>query len=425
MEENANNSPTLFPHETGHHRSARERQRKGPMWGCLKALFFLFAVVFIIFFIGFGGGWWYIGTANFADFIRLRVESTLEARLGRDVTIKSVEIIRSRPQRVIINDLRIANAPGALQPYFATVRQVEITGGLDSFWGRRVRVGRVDIRDPRLSFEVFPEGAPVIHNFPKWQVPKPGRFQIYRLDMGTLFVTGGRFDFNDRRHNITAATENIASQVQITSATSVYEGVMNSPLMRVRIQDYEPFDVNLRGGFRYAPGVLALRSIALRGRGIEAFVSGKLEPLTEGVYDLRLTSQIALERVREIFRVEKPLAGTVSLDTNLRGRQGDFALTGGWISPQISADTYELTDAKGKLDVNEERLLVDVERAGYGGGTISAHHTLSKYAEPYPMTVDLNYDRISIEQLFSDWTIENTGLRGAATGKLTDRKSVV
>ncbi len=391
------------------------------MWGCLKALLYLFALVFIIFFIGIGGGWWYIGTSNFADFIRLRIESTLEARLGRDVTIKSVEIIRSRPQRVIINDLRVANAPGALQPYFATVRQVEITGGIDSFLGRRVRVGRVDVRDPRLFFEVFPQGAPLIHNFPKWQVPKPGKYQIYRLDMGNLFVSGGRFDFNDRRHNITAVSQNIKAQVQIASATSVYEGVMNSPVMRVRIQDYEPFEVDLNGGFRYAPGVLALRSIALRGRGIEAFVSGKLEPLTEGVYDLRLTSKIALERIREIFRVEKHLEGELSLDTNLRGKQGDFTLKGGWISPQISADTYDLTDAKGKLDVNGERMLVDVERAGYGGGTIFAHYTLSKYAEPYPMTVDLNYDRISVEQLFNDWTVENTGLRGAATGKLTYR----
>jgi len=280
MEENANNSQTLFPHETGHHRSARERQRKGPMWGCLKALLILFVVTFIVLFITIGGGWFYLGTTNFAGLIRAKIEQTLESRLGREVTIKSVRIIRSRPQRVILNDLRIANAPGALQPYFATVRQVEITGGIDSFWGRRIRVGRVDIRDPQLSFEVFPAGAPLTHNFPRWQLPKPGKYQIYRLDMGTLFISGGRFTFNDRRHNITAAAQSISSEVKITSAQSIYEGVMNSPLMRVRIQDYEPFDVDLRGGFRYAPGVLALQSIALRGRGIETFVSGKLQPLT-------------------------------------------------------------------------------------------------------------------------------------------------
>ena len=38
MEENPIQSDTLFPHETGRHRSSRERQRKGPMWGCLRLM---------------------------------------------------------------------------------------------------------------------------------------------------------------------------------------------------------------------------------------------------------------------------------------------------------------------------------------------------------------------------------------------------
>src|SRR5690349_21664606 len=174
----------------------------------------------------------------------------------------------------------------------------------------------------------------------------------------------------------------------------------------------------MRGGFRYTPGVLALRSIALNGRCIEAFLSGKLDPLTEGVYDLGLTSRITLERIREIFRVEKKLEGTLALDTRLRGKQGDFRLTGGWASPRITADTYTLADVKGRMDVKGSDLVVDVDQARYGGGNIGAHYTLAKYAEPYPMHVDLRYDGISIDQLFSDWGVEGTGLRGAATGKL-------
>ncbi|HKR66297.1 MAG TPA: outer membrane protein assembly factor BamA [Thermoanaerobaculia bacterium] len=239
------------------------------------------------------------------------------------------------------------------------------------------------------------------------------------IDIGTLFVDNGAFSFNDRKHDITAVILKIGSRVNVTRAEDLYEGIMNSPLVRVRLQDYAPFDLNLRGGFRYTPGVLALRSIALEGRGIEAFLSGKLAPLTEGAYNLRVESRLELERVREIFRVEKLLAGTIALDTNLRGKQGNFRLTGGWTSPHIAADAYELADAKGTLDVNGENLAVDVERARYGGGTIGAHYTLAQYAEPYPMKIDLRYDGISIEQLFNDWTVENTGIRAAATGTLS------
>ena len=408
--------PPLLKDGQGRHRSARERQRKGPMFGCLKGLIWVFAIGLIVLLIVIGGGWWYLGSTSFADLVRKRIEDTLESRLGRDVTIGKVTIVKTRPQRVIIDDLRIANAPGGVAQYFATVKQIEIAGGVESFWGRAVKLDRVDIREPRLWFEVFPDGS---HNFPKWKSgPKRPR-EIVRLDIGKLFIANGGFGFLDRNHDIEAVALNIDSQVSVTRAEGLYEGTMTSPLMRVRLQDYETFDVDLRGGFRYTPGILQLRSIAMKGRGIEAFVSGRLDPLTEAVYDLVLQSRLELDRVREIFGVENTLEGTIALDTRLTGKAGTFRLRGGWASPQITADTYTLDDAKGRLDINGNDMAIDVERAKYGGGTIGAHYTLAQYAEPYPMKVDLRYYGISIEQLFSDWGVEGTGLRGAATGQLT------
>ena len=407
--------PLLPPPREGHHRSARERQRKGPMWGCLKTLFWLLSVGALLLFIITGSGWWYLGSASFAEYVRKTVEANLEAKLGRQVQIKSVAFVRTAPQKIILRDLRIANAPGGVAPYFATVREVEITGGIQSFWGRRVKVDRVDVRDPQMWFEVFPDGT---HNFPKWKTTPPRRFAIYHMAIGKLFVSGGAFSYNDRKHDIVAIAESIASTVTVTQAEDLYEGIMNSPRLRVRLQDYKPFDVTMRGGFRYTPGILDLRSIALEGRGIEAFVAGRLDPVTEAVYNLRLTSRVELARVREIFGVEKTLEGTLALDTRLKGRSGEFEMSGGWSAPRIVADAYELTDAKGRMVITGENLTLDVDKAGYGGGTIGAHYTLAKYAEPYPMKVDLRYTGIGIEPLFSDWGIENTGLRSAATGTL-------
>ncbi len=410
--------PLLPPPREGRHRSARERQRKGPMWGCLKGLFWLFAVSFLLLFLTIGGGWWYVGSPNFAEFVRKRVELTLEARLGRDVSIKSVSFVRTNPQRIILNNLRIANAPGGIAPDFALVRQVEITGGVQSFWGRAVKVDRVDVRDPRVWFEILPDGN---HNFPKWKTGPKRRFEIVRIDIGKLFVNNGTFSFLDRKHDIEAVAQKIESRVTVTRAEGLYEGIMTSPQVRVTIQDYVPFDVDLRGGFRYTPGILALRSVALKGRGIETFLTGKLDPLTEGRYDLKLASRIELQRIAEIFRIDKTLEGTLALDTNLRGKQGDFRMSGNWVSPNIVADAYELADAKGTLDVNGRNMSLKVAEARYGGGRIGADYTLATYADPYPMKVDLRYYGISIEKLFSDWGIEGLGLRSAATGDLTYR----
>ena len=84
---------TIEPAAEEHqHRSARERQRRGPMWGCLKwmgcstvAFFVLLALVIV-------GGWWYLGSSSFAGLVQLRIQKTLESRLGRHVDIASVQI---------------------------------------------------------------------------------------------------------------------------------------------------------------------------------------------------------------------------------------------------------------------------------------------------------------------------------------------
>src|SRR5439155_13509848 len=141
----------------GHpHRSARERQRRGPMWGCLRWMLGGVIVFFVVILLIVGGGWYYLGTSNFAGLVALRVQKTLESRLGRKVTIGSVVIDRAHLSRVVLKDLAIANSPGAVHPYFATVKEITITGGVASFWGRQISVDRVEIAEPMMFFEVYP-----------------------------------------------------------------------------------------------------------------------------------------------------------------------------------------------------------------------------------------------------------------------------
>jgi outer membrane protein assembly complex protein YaeT len=407
------------PVEGHHHETARQRQRRGPMWGCLRWIVRLAIGVLVLLFLVIGGGYFYLGTKSFGELVRLRVERTLEARLGRDVTIGSVEVVRSRPNKVILRNVSIANSPGAVHPHFATVKQVTITGGIDSFWGRDIRVSRIDIDAPQLFFEIYPAGSSLVHNFPHWNSGPKGKYEIYHLALGTMYVTNGAFEFLDRRHDLAATSTQISSTINITSKENLYAGLATSPLLRVRIQNYVPFDTDLRAQFRYTPGVLELSSVALNGRDMRIFLNGKLDPLTDGVYNLRVRSHIGLERVREIFAVQKTLEGAFDFDANLKGKQGNFTMAGAWVSPRIRADVYELTNARGQLSVSDTRTVIDVQRASYGAGTIAAHYVLPQYAEPYPMSVDLRYNNVSIEKLFADWGIEGTGLRGGATGQLS------
>jgi outer membrane protein assembly complex protein YaeT len=381
--------------------------------GCSTIGFFVLIALIIV------GGWWYLGSSSFAGLVQLRIQKTLESRLGRNVDIESVQIERGRQSRIIINGLRIANSPGAAHPYFATAKQVIVTGGIDSFWGRKIRVGRVDLVEPHLYFEIYPLGAKLTHNFPHWNSGPPSRYEIYHLDLGNLYVQRGAFELLDRRHTITAAATDITSTINVLSTEDLYSGVLSSPQFTLNIQDYLPIRAAMRTQFRFTPDNLALQSFALEGgNDLRVFANGSVAPLSEAAYNLHLTSQIGLNRVREIFKVNKVLDGIIDLDGTLKGKGGTMTLAGGWLSPKISADAYDLANVRGTMNITGDRAIVDVQRATYGGGNIAAHYTLPAYSEPYPMNVDLRYNGVSIEKLFSDWGIKETGLRGGATGHL-------
>lgn len=407
------------PPPTGHHVPARERQRKGPMWGCLRLLTGGVAILLLVLIILTAAIWIYLGSPNFDEFVRTKIETTLSARLGRTVTIGSINIDRVHFGRAVLKDVRIGNAPGGVHPYFATARQVVIVGGIQSFWGRNISVGSIEVFDPRLYIEIYPAGSPLIHNFPHWQTTPPSRFQIVHVALSKIQLQNGLVDFLDRRHNLEATATNVASTIDVTSSQNVYAGVMNSPQLRVRLQDYLPFDMTMRGQFRYTPDAIELPSIAFDGGpDLRLFVNGRIAPLSQGAYNLHLASVVGLPRIRQIFRVQKSLQGSVEMDTTLRGRQGEFVLAGGWISPKIRADIYEMTNLRGTLRVDGTQAIVDVQRGGFSGGTLTAHYVLPQYSEPYPMSVDVHYSGISVEQLFSDWGVANSGLRAGASGRL-------
>jgi outer membrane protein assembly complex protein YaeT len=407
------------PAEEHRHRSARERQRTGPMWGCLKwvgcSAFGVLALVALVI----AGGWWYLGSSSFAGVVKLRIEKTLESRLGRNVDVGSVTIERGRESRIIINGLRISNPPGAAHPYFATVGKIIVTGGIDSFWLRSIRVGRVDIIDPHLDFEIYPAGSKLANNFPHWSSGPASRYEIYHLNLGNLYIAGGAFDFLDRRHSISATANDITSTINVTPQEDLYAGTMTSPRFTLTVQDYLPVRTNLRSQFRFTPDNLALESVALDGGpDLRIFMKGSVAPLSDAVFNLHVTSQVGLNRVREIFKVNKVLDGMIDLDGTLRGKGGAISMTGGWLAPKISADVYDLTNVRGTMDVTGDRTLVDIQKATYGGGNLTGHYALPSYNEPYPMSVDLHYSGVSLEKLFSDWGIRDNGLRGGATGHL-------
>ncbi len=407
-------APALSPDEPV---SSFERQRGRPMRGCIRLVGWGAVALLALLLLLVGGGYYYTGTERFALLVKARIERTLEWKLGRDVTIREV-IVHRRQGRIILRDIAIANTPGARREYFATVKEVEIAGGIESFRTRTIRLGRIDVRGASLNVEIFPEGSPLRHNFPSWRRSEPRAFQIARVEADKIWITGAAVELLDHRHDLHIVAAKIDSELTPTIQKGLYAGTATSPSVMLRLKDYQPVALTMSTSYDYRPGSLRIGRTTFAGRGIELVASGVIEPLTEAVYDFRLAAKTELARVREVFEVERALEGSLAFDGRIRGEKGTFNLTGDFRVPELLADAYELAAMKGSVDATQERVRAHIDSAAYGGGTLTGDYELAQLREPYPMSIDLRFLGVSLEKLFEDWDVEETGLRGRATGTL-------
>ena len=394
-------------------REGRRQRRgcKGPLAvvGSTLLLLLTIAVTVVIY---------WTGTENFAEYIRTKIEANLEAKTGRDVTIGRVEISRGRESVVTLHDVTMSNAPEGAAPNLIEVERVVIRGGIGSFLTRSIRVGNVEIINPKMWLEILPEGSSATTNFPSWKRSEPRRFQIYRLDVDQLDIRNGSFFFRDHRRDIDLDVERIAGLVLPTIREGLYRGTLKSGDATIRLPDAEAIEGVFSGTFRYEPGRLALEGMKLAGRGIDLNFSGQVDPLQEGVFRFDLATRAELARIAEVFRLNGPLEGLVSLDGQMRGDKDSFQLTGDFTVPSLAALEYDLSDVAGSVNWTKSGVEIDIERAGYGGGVVTGEYRLTSFQAPLPMSVDLQFSRVAFEKLFEDWTLSGIGLRGAVTGNL-------
>ena len=294
-----------------------ERQKRRPIRGCIRRLGIGLLALIVILILAIVGTWSYFGSASFARYVATKVENFLEFKLGRDVTIGKVIVSRDPIGQITLRDITISNVPGATREHFATVDEVVIVGGIESFWTRTLRLGRVDVRGARLNVEFFPEGSPLTHNFPRWTPAQPRRFQITRVEVDRIFIAGATVELLDRERDLEILARGISSELTPTLSEQIYEGTATSPSVAVQFRDYEPLDLTMKAGYRYTPGVLALDGVLLEQEGVRIALSGKVDPLTEAVYQFDLEGLLELAQVRRIFALESELEGTMAFDGRL------------------------------------------------------------------------------------------------------------
>jgi hypothetical protein len=292
------------------------------------------------------------------------------------------------------------------------VRQIEISAASSRSGDGASKSTR---RHPRSAvwFEVYPEGSPLAQ-LPDMENEDRSRVhEIVHVDIGKLFVDERRVQLHDSpRHDRGAS--NITSQVTVTRAEDLYEGII-ARRCACGCRRTCRSTSDLRGGFRYTPGVLrAAVDRAARARHRERSVNGQLR---RRHVRLRIDSRLALERMKEIFRIE-PCSRHDRARHAPGGKDGRVTLTGGWVSQQIVADAYEARDAKGGIDLNPRTLTSTSTRpdtAAERSPRATARAARRAVSDEGRSPLLRHLARAALRRL----DIEDSGLRAAATGNLS------
>ncbi|MFV3078058.1 AsmA family protein [Niveispirillum fermenti] len=277
-----------------------------------------------------------------------RLAPWLGARLsdaaGREVSLSGLAVEWSWRPRILVSDLRVANAPWGSGPLLADIRELDVTISIPALFQGRLEVPRLVLTGARLLLEQDAQGRAnwdfVAGSATAGAVAPDNRREMPMI--GAMAITGGTLDYRDPRRGI-----DFRSRLDSVAATGA------DRKNRVRLKgegtlDGKSFTLTLTGG-----SLLALRAaetpypltLEAAAGGTRFSLDGTMtDPVRLDGADLLLRlSGPDLAEIFPIFGIPTPTTAAYELAGRLRrgegrwrvddleGRVGDSDLAG-WLS---------------------------------------------------------------------------------------------
>ena len=360
--------------------------------------------------------------------VRLFVEARLSDYLNRDVDVGRVEY-GVRAGTFVAYDV-VVPSPDPDDPPFAVVPRIEIAFSLSGFVSPTVTVRRVEVDRPELRVVLFDDGS---NNLPEIRPGGDGPRRV-EVEIGRIVVRGGTVRFDDRTLPLSidaAAVRAVLEGGERTAAGDLpFEVLVVAQELSSTLPGARPWGGSVAAKGRFVPGRIDVTAGRLSGPDLLARFAaaytwddetrdGRVEIVADGRAELANRLGYLEEPIDGPFR----FAGAVDLDPDA------VAYSGTVRSSRIEFDGRRFTSIVAELDGDQDVLRVDVERAGYAGGTLAGLVTVSigdrgDADEPLPVAVDGRFADLLIDQVLDDLELETDaldGVRGRARGTLDYR----
>jgi hypothetical protein len=365
-----------------------------------------------------------------SDLVRGRAADLVIARLSaylhRDVRVGSIDYTFF-PLSFELHDLVI---PGPLpdDPPVATVPLVRIQSSWTDLRQKILRLEQVEVVSPHFYFQFNPDGTSNLPQFGSAGSAGPRRFEVL---IDRVLVQDGTLQVNHRR--LPLALDAKALWARATGAGTAaspdfrLDVLATAQEMVVTLPDAHPYPVTVsaRGSFFPRTARLQLHRAHVAGPELRAEADGLLVVRDPQTYALRVEAEGGAALANRLGYLEEPIDGPVRFAGRVDLAGEDLHWSGTASAPRIAFLDRVFQGLAARLDGTTERLLVDVERVGYAGGTVqgSVEVGLRDLEGPgevpgggKPVRLDLAFAGLRLAPVIADQELPLQGITGRADG---------
>jgi len=307
--------------------------------------------------------------------------------------------------RVTLDQLTVhGHEPSGTPPFFHA-DHLEVGLRVDSFWGRKVSVGDVEIVRPGVHVRIERDGSTNVPGPKPNPNGKPLRERVFELVVRRLRLEDGEILFNDVRIPLVAEGGNFRLAVDYSDSQGrrSYMGDLRWQHMELAAQRFLPFPSDVAVRFDLEPDSFSVTQLLLNMPHTSLDAQVSLSSFVHPAWSFRYRGQLGFEDIRTILRKPTTPGGRVQFTGDGRFAGGQLALTGGYSAEQISMPYPWFHTSgmatRGTYHTDGHTLEVPDLTAQALGGTITGH--LQLVLKGLAFRVDTHAQGIDLAKVFA------------------------
>lgn len=385
-------------------KSTRRRPGRLRRW-LLRPIAWLVALVALLIL----GGWLVVRSPWVRVRLATELEQYLTRRLERQVTIGGLDF-ELLPLSVVVEDVAVADLDPELPPV-GEARRIAVSADVLLAERNEVQLRRLEIDRPVLRIRLLEDGS---HNLPRWHGAGEGERTV-DVEIGVVELHDGHVELADRKLPLAFAARRVAARLLGTDGLDV-EGRVAASEFRLQLPEAEAYVGRVEGRVRVARGVAQVVSARIGGPHLDAGARGEVRWGEQQRASFSFAANADGRLLDELGYLEEQIRGRIRFDGELLWRPESWGLRGTMTSERAQLFGWPLSGFEGVVSLDRGAALVDVERAGFGGGELVGRLAVNLALEERPAQLDLSLSGVELQELAGQLGIPVENLGGRVSG---------